>query len=394
MSRAALLAAVLLPALALAQADAIEAQKLQLERLRAEVADQVQLQGFDLIDELVLGWKSKPLFGQDTPVVLAEVSVPVGFGSGLTATLENHLVTVLLANPQTRLVPTHCPACTAMVVHSGAKGTVVSRGVDHPEALEKAGLASGAKHALFLDFEIEGSALVLRARITQLVPALPIVAARTLTTTTSAAALLRSAEHLKTGEEARAEYLEALEGKGIVFVPVRVGLQTFGVPSGGMAQSVPLPWVQSGVEIALTRARGWTASVLAGITWLPESHVGWSLKARFSRLLGAASSLTTPDVYVFLGTGLFTLYGTAALSFKDRVPTTADLIAALVPGATPNQTIGVGQIGVELRLKNRIGATFYLETAPYLDNAPAIGRVLDLGLIRFHSWGFEVSFWF
>jgi hypothetical protein len=152
--------------------------------------------------------------------------------------------------------------------------------------------------------------------------------------------------------------------------------------------------VQTGVEVSLTRARGWTASVLAGITWAPESHFGWSLHARFERLLGLASSLTTPDVYVFVGGGLFSLYGLGALAFRNTTPTIEELSAALLPGRQPSFTIGEFQVGLEVRIKNRLGGTFYISSAPWLDNSPSIGRLIDLGIIRFHSWGFEVTFWF
>ena len=388
-----LLAALLSPLPAIAQSDALDSQKLKLEQLRAEVADQVQFQAFDLLDELMLAWKEQPVFPIDTPVVLADVSVPVGFGTGLTAMIENHFFDVLLKNPGTHLVPAQCPACTAMVVHSGAKGTLIARGVDNPEALANAGLLSGARHALFLDFEIEGSALVLRARITALTPALPIVAARTLSSSTSAAPMLRASEHLKTAEEARAEYLEALNSRGIVLLPIRFKVQIFATPSGGQVSTVPLIWAQTGAEVALTRSRGWTASLLAGINWAPQSSTGWSLHARFSRLLGVSSSLTGPDVYFFFGAGMFALYGTGALAFKNSVPTVDDLTNAL-NGHEPSAIVGTGQLGLEIRIKNRIGGSFYLESAPGLDNAPAIGNLLDLGIIRFHSYGMEVSFWF
>jgi hypothetical protein len=385
----------LLPTLAVAQADALEAQKLKLEQLRAEVADQVQLQAFDLVDELVLGWKQKPVFTLETPVVVAEVTVPVGFGSGLTAAIENHLLSVLLKNRDSHLLPSHCPACMATVVHSGPTGTIVSRGVDEPEALKRAALASGATHALFLDFEIEGAALVLRAHLTSLEPGLPIVQAKTLTTTTSAAALLRAGEHLKTQEEARAEYLEALAGRGILLAPLTVGLEMFAAPEGGTAQASPLPWVKSGIEVAMTRARGWVASVMLGITFLPQVHYGWSAYGRIERLLGLSSSLTTPDVYVFLAGGLFSIYGTGALAFRASSPTLKEIADSVLPGREPNATIGTGQVGLEVRVKNRLGAGFYIEAAPFLDTSPNIGNFINLfGLIRFHSYGFEVNFWF
>lgn len=396
--RALTLAMTLAPALALAQADALESEKLQLEKLRAEVADQVQFKGTDLIDELVLGWKQKPVFELDTPVVLAEVSVPVGFGTGLTALLENHFLDVVLKNPGTHVIPAHCPACLATVVHSGQQGTVLSRGVDDPATLEHAGMLTGAKHAVFLDFEIEGSALVLRARVTALTRDLPIVFARTLTTTTSAAPLLRAGEHLKTQQEARDEYLEALNSRGIFFVPVRLNLTTFAKPDDntgtGVAQSAPLVWLESGIDVAMTHSRGWMASVLAGFNWTPQTNVGWSLQARLERLLGLTSSLTAPDFYVFLGGGLFTLYGPGALTFKSSVPTTQDLLSALVPGREASQSVGMITLGVEFRIKNRVGGTLYAASMPWLDFSPNVGRYLDLGIIKFHSLGFEVSFWF
>lgn len=384
-----------LSSLAVAQTDtALEAQKVQLEKLRGEIADQIQFKAYDLLDELVLDWKGRPPFELDTPVVLAEVNVPVGFGSGLSALLENHFLDIVLKNRDTHVVPAQCSACMAMVVHSGAKGTVVARGVDQPEALTAAGIQTGAKHALFLDFEIEGAALVLRTRITSLEASLPIVYAKTLTTSTSSAALLRSGEQLKSAEAARQEYLDALTGRNLLTVPIRFGIQTFSAPEGQPVRSAPMAWLQSGLEFSLTHTRGWIASVLVGITWAPQVHVGWSLHARFARLIGLSSSLTTPDVYVFAGGGLFALYGAGALAFRDRTPTAEELLLALTPGREPSSIIGTGQLGLEVRVKNRVGAAAYIETAPYLDNSPAVGRLIDLGFIRFHSFGVEVSFWF
>ena len=65
-----------------------DGQKAQVEALRAEVAGQIQLRAFDLLDELVYGWNQKPVFDKDTAVVLADVTVPVGFGSGLQSLIE------------------------------------------------------------------------------------------------------------------------------------------------------------------------------------------------------------------------------------------------------------------------------------------------------------------
>jgi hypothetical protein len=202
----------------------------QAERLRAELTNKIYFQANDLVDELVFSWMQAPPFANPTPVVLADVVAPLSFGSGLEALIENHLAQVLQRNPNTNVQLAHCPACHAMVVHSDATGTVIGRGVDQPKALEKLRGESGAEYALFLDFEAEGAALVLRARITRLESTLPIVYARTVSSATSSAALLRSPHRLVSADEARAEYVSILNERGPFTIPVRFALTGFARP--------------------------------------------------------------------------------------------------------------------------------------------------------------------
>jgi hypothetical protein len=385
-----LILAVLPTAVAAAESPISEAQQAQLEALRGEIAAQIQLQAYDLLDELVFGWTEQPVFALETPLVLADVSVPVGFGSGMRALIENHFAALIVKNPGTRVALTHCPQCTSVVVHSGARGTIVSRGVDEPEALSTAGTLSGSRHALFLDFEVEGSALVLRARITSLEPALPIVYVKTLSTSTSSPALLRTGDRLKSAAEAHREYVDALQGRGLYLVPIRIGVRTY---AGGNApiKAAPFPWLQAGVEGSLSQARSWMGSFSVGFTWAPQLHTGWMAQGRVSRLIsGSSSSLTGPDLYVFLGGSVISIHGQSALAFQDQIPDLDDLLQQL-NGREPDATFGAFQLGLELRLKNRIGAGFFLETLPAMNDAPAIGDYLNLELIRFHSLGVEVS---
>jgi hypothetical protein len=376
----------------------VEARRAQAETLRAEVAAQLQLKAYDLLDELVYSWTQSPIFALDTPVVLADVSVPVGFGSGLQALIENHFVSLVVSNPRTRVVVAHCPQCTSVVVRSGARGTVVARGVDEPEALSAAGLLSGSRHALFLDFEAEGSALVLRARMTALEPSLPIVYARTLSTSTSSAALLRHGERLKSAAEARQEYLEALEGRSNFLVPVRMGVRTYASSNdpNTPVRSVPFIWLQAGGELALTQARAWTASFSGGVSWMPNLHTAWMAQARMSRLLsGAVTSMTHPDLYAFVGGSLINVTGQSAHLFREQLPDINDLLNNLAGLAIePTTTFAAFQLGLELRVKNRIGASVFYESVPALNSAPAIGRYWNLGPIPFHTFGAEVSFCF
>jgi len=388
-----LLALSALPAGAFADDASTVARKAQIEMLRAEVAGQIQLQAYDLLDELVFGWTETPPFALETPVVLADVSVPVGFGSGLQGLIENHFAGLLTQNPKSRVVLAHCPQCTATIVHSGSKGTVVARGVDLPEALSAAGGLSGARHALFLDFEVEGSSLVLRARITGLEPSLPIVHAKTLSTSTSSPALLRSGDQLKSASAARKEYLEALEGRGLMLVPLRFGVRTYAAGSGTTI-SAPYLWLQGGVELSLTQARSWTGSFSLGVSWLPELHTGWLLQARISRLLsGTVSSLTQPDLYGFVGGSVITISGVGAAAFGSQKPTVEGSAAELLKLDLQETFAGL-QVGLELRVKNRIGVAVFLESSPALNDAPAIGNYVDLSLLKFHAFGAEVSFCF
>jgi hypothetical protein len=388
------LALALLPAAArAAESSVADAQRAQIEALRGKVATQIQLQAYDLLDELVFGWNQQPVFAVETPLVLADVSVPVGLGTGLQALIENHVVSLLAKNPRTRVYLVHCPACTSLVVHSGVKGTVISRGVDEPEALEKARTASGSRHALFLDFEAEGAALVLRARITSLERALPIVHARTLATTTASPALLRSGEHLKSAADARQEYLEALERRGSYLVPIRLGMRSY-PPGPERIALPPFVWLQAGVEGSLSQAQAWAGSLLLGASWAPQLHTGWMVQGRVARLLsGSVKSLTHPDLYVFVGGAVYYIHGQTAMLFRDQVPNVEELINQ-IRAVEPTATFGTFQVGVELRVKNRIGVAAFLETIPSLTDPPAIGSYPSPGIVTFKALGVEVSFCF
>lgn len=389
------LAACLLLASAAAHAgdvDTPSAFEDQMEAARGEIASQLQLQAYDLLDELVYGWLKEPPFKEDTAVVLADVTVPVGFGSGLQALIENHFVSLLTQNPRTHVQLVHCPQCTSMIVHSGAKGTVVARGVDSPEALAQAGIASGSRQAIFLDFEVEGAALVLRVRMTSLEPKLPITWARTLTTTSHSPALLRAPDKLKSAAEARKEYLDLLEGKGIILVPISLSVRTYRGKDNVPVGAAPTIWLNVGLEASLNQARAWTAGFSAGITWTPQSHVGWSLQGRIARLItGNVVSLTHPDLYAFIGAAVMSIYGAGAYSFKDQIPTPAEIRNAAE--WTPNAIFGAVHLGILMRLKNRLGAAFYAEWSPALDNSPLLGNYIDVGA-KVHALGVEVQFCF
>ncbi len=388
--RILLLLCVLLPTLATA-GPAENAQLAELRTLRARVAGQVQLSAFNLLDELVFEWTQSAPFADPTPVFIADITVPIGLGSGLAGLLENHLSALILANPSAHVTLSHCPSCTAVMMHSGPKGTVVSRGLDNPEALAKIGGAEG-RHVLYIDIAAEGAWLVLRARITKLTPDLPIVWSRTISTAVGTPSLLRSPAALKSAADARQEYLDALNNRGPLEVPVRFVIRSYSAGDSGIAPP-PVLWVQTGISFAMSKARAWTASIVIGSAWLPDAYDGLMVESRISRLIsGPSRSLTRPDIYLFFGTSLMSLDGVSVGAF--RTENSDQLVRDAENSTSTRATFGAVNIGLELRLGSRISGSVFLEDMPAYINSDRIGVFLENGLVDFHSLGTEVTFWF
>lgn len=391
----AALVAVALAADARAGSPAERARDAELLEVRRQVASEVQLSAYDLIDELVYGWTEAPVFDTPTPVVLAGVTVPVGLGTGMQALLETHLSAVLIANPTSHVQLVHCPACTQVVVHSGPEATVVSRGIDDPALLGRLGVAGSERHALFVDIEAEGSFLVLRARLTRLDPDLPIVWSRTISTSSNTPALLRAGDGLKSAAEAREEYVDALRDRGPLSLAARIGIRTYAKP--GTDQGTPPPpflWVDLGAEYATTDAQAWLASVVVGGSFIPQAYQGLLVEGRVEHLLtGRARSHVRPDLYLFTGGAVMTVWGPATAAFQTEVLTSDDLLTASA-GKAPRFTLGTLEVGLDVRLGHRVGIGAYLETLPYLRNSQNIGRHVRVLGVSFQSLGTEVSLWF
>ena len=378
-----------------AQAGLEEAQRAELERARAEIADQVHLSAYDLIDELVYGLAQAPVFATPTPVVLVSVTVPVGLGTGMQALVENHVAAGLLENPTTNIQLVHCPTCTAVVVHSGKEATVVTRGYDNPEVMEKLGETTG-QHALFIDVEAEGTWLVLRARMTKLTPELPIVWSHTVATSASTPALLRQPDDLKSASEARQAYLDALHGRGPVAIPLRFAVRTYAAPFDQRGNPPPpFIWLQTGVELGATDARAWTSSLLVGYSFVPQAYQGIMAQGRISRLLtGRTRSITRPDLYLFGGAAVMSVWGLATGSFQDEIVNTDDIITGLEEDLEPRTSFGALHVGLDLRLGNRIGFSTFLETMPSLRRSRNMGDYLFVAGVGFQTLGTEVTLWF
>lgn len=387
----ALALAVLTPAVASAE-EVKEAQRAQLEELRKRASAEIQLIAYNLVDEMVFGWKQDPIFAQPTDVVVAAVTVPVGLGTAMNALLENHLTSVLLKNPTTNVVLTHCPACTAVVVHSGKEGTIVARGVDNPDALARVRQNTTTEHALFIDVEAEGTSLVLRARITKLDDKLSIVWARTISSAASAGSMLRQPDGIKSVEEARKELMDAVEDNWPVTIPLRIGVRLFQVDSNSISV-IPPPfiWFQGGVEMSLSQARVWTASLMLGYGYVPTTFDGFMAQVRFQRLLtGPSRSYIRPDIYMFVGASLFAVQGPAAAIFARGNLNSDEVLLAAEGNNEPLQVFSGLHTGFELRMGNRLGLTVFAELLPAHLGTDNFNTLLGI----FHSFGTEVGVWF
>ena len=162
---------------------------------------------------------------------------------------------------------------------------------------------------------------MLRARLTQLTPDLPLVWSRTLAGTSSAPALLREATDLKSAEDARKEYLDALQDRGPVSIPVRVAIRTYAQPFNQRAiQPPPYIWLQSGAEISPTAAQAWRSSFVVGYSFAPQAYNGVMGQTRVSRLVtGKVRSRTRPDLYAFVGGAVLATWGPAAAAFRKPI---------------------------------------------------------------------------
>ncbi len=376
-----------------------DVERAQVETLRAQMANQVHLRAMNLLDELVLAMKDAPPVHETTAVAIADVTGPFGYGSGFEALLENHLVDLLVAHPDTRLRPVHCAACRAVSVHASSKATVMARGVDLPEVLARLG-ETGASHALFVDVELEGTDVVLRTQLVALSPGLPIVWARTLTSATASDALLRSDEHLVTAREAREEYLAALRQRGRLTPVIRIALMQFATndqqnfdPFGQQLAPAfpvaPMYWIAGGAELSFTNNREWLGSIVVGGSYAPALYTSGMVQARLARLLGSnVASLVWPNVYLVGGVSLIGIVGNEASKLRDPI----GIIS--VPSEDAMHAWPSLHVGVDVRLGQRLGAALTLEQAPTLYNRASIGAWGPAWPLQANAVGGEVNLWF
>ena len=84
----------------------------------------------------------------------------------------------------------------------------------------------------------------------------------------------------------------------------------------------------------------------------------------------------------------------ATAPFQDEETITADDVIAAAEGEGPRVTFGTIHIGLDLRIAQRIGLSWFLESAPTFTNSnPNIGSYVQVWL-PFQTMGTEVTFCF
>ncbi|MGE0173752.1 MAG: hypothetical protein AB7T49_13225 [Oligoflexales bacterium] len=342
----------------------------------------VEWMATDLVDEMVYAWKKTPIFSKATGLALAEISAPVGLDERFNVTVENRLYDVMRQNSDIPMYLVFCSLCTRYIVKSTPKGTIFSRGIDQPEAVESLVQQTPDQLALSMVFETEGRELVLRASIFELKSPQRLVWAQSFATSRSARRLLRETAPLISLEQARADQNALLEGKDPLEIDTRITVRQF-----KNNQVMPLMFVEQSFEGILLPDRNTRAAVTFGFTSIREALTGYSFGGHFSRLMfHKRPRLAVPDLYFFFGGHHVHLRGPQAAIFGQGQ---LDVARIIDEDKEPKVSLTTWRLGLETHVKYRFGFTFFLENIPLLKGNALIKQDSLLG-IPYHAIGWGV----
>ena len=379
----------------LAQAQVNPVDIAQVETARGHVANRLHLMGADLLDSLVFEWNQTPIFDNPTRFVLVGITVPMGTNARLASFLENHFYQLLLDNPSTQLIPIHCAVCRAIKVKSNSKQTIIGRHIDINSAEVYESLPN-AQYFLFLDFEVAGSQLVLKARMTRKtvqpdasIQMDRIIFARSIATDSSTPPLLRDSRNIVSIHAARQQYIDILQQKSDFRIPLRIRTAILPTPETSQEEVVmpPMIWFEGGAEISPDVYKRWLAEVTIGVSSIPEQYDGFSLGAKVSRIFSSQSpSLYKPEIYGYFSAGYMELTGSAAIAFRedDRL-TFVEMDQKLKKEEKIEKAAFTFlRFGVEVLVKSTYRLGGFMEAYPAEMENENLGKVG-----QFHAYGFE-----
>ena len=360
-----------------------------VQRTRTQF-NRLELMAVDLVDELVYVWgRSLPVRPQSR-VYLAGVAPPLGVRAAFTEFVENHFYGLVTSQLPGDIAWVHCPGCSTLSVFSHQQRTVMGpRHLVEPNAGDQ--IAQYADYLCYLDFAVEGSELVLRARILDPQDHHRIVFAKTLASHSSKPPLLRQHHRLASAQEARQSYMNVLSEKPNYQLPIRLLTKIFPAPSQSgpaMPASPAMLWLEVGAEFYLSPARRWFAGFYGGVASMPEAYDGFALGGRFGFLaLRPFHSLVEPNLYGYMAVAYQELVGPGAELFIYKERRRIDQIRADITETkiTPKVSLPAIRIGMELKAKNSFTAGVFLEGFPSEDKNENLGKVAS----AFHAYGFE-----
>jgi hypothetical protein len=343
----------------------------------------------DLTDELVYAWQASRPTPARAQVVLAEVVAPVGLDERFGVMVENRLFELLRRNPQIDVDLVHCAICTRLIAKSNPQGTILSRGIDQPEVLADLVRQYPDRLALSLAFEAEDRELVLRAELFELAGAQRIVWAKTFATSLAARRTLREATPLVSLEAARAEQQRLIARQDPLEASTRVVVRTFNTASSAPIAAAPLPFAEFSFEAVPLPAKRLRAAFTLGFTSIKDSLEAFTVGGHLARLvLREAPSLTSPDLYLFLGMHYLRMRGPGALPFAEKQP---DLDTFRNVQHEPRASLVAYRLGLETHVKFRLGALAFLEYSPQLKDNQSIETTRLLGIpYQAYGWGMVI----
>ena len=325
-------------------------------RARSSVAMKLHLMATDLLDELAYRFTQNPPLNQPSDVMVMNIVNPMGLNASFGSFLENHLFRLLIHNPSTHMVPVHCPACNVTTAYSTPEGTIIAKGADIPQV---SGQQVNAKYALYLDFSIERSHLVLRSRIVALDGRRQIIHAETLSTDSSSPPSLRQPDKLVSTKQAREDYENILlrQDRAKLAFSTRITMFEF---EDSEIIIPPLPWVLVGTDIYPSERRDWYLNLSAGVASLPGEVNGAMLTSRYgTRLIPEYTNLIQPEVFGYIGFDYFELKGNMGRTMiASGKKTTGEFRSAILEEESEDKFSTTSlNLGVELQLSRmtRIG---------------------------------------
>lgn len=348
----------------------------------------LRLMASDLVDEVVYSWLKTPPFASATPLIVAEITAPIGIDHRFDETIENHLFDLLRANPSLPLTLVHCSSCRQWFTVTTPEKTVIGRALDRAEGPDVLRDLPHA-HALSLHFDVVGNDLILWAEIFEIAPPRKIVWAKRLSHSTSTRPLLQEPGHLVSIEQAREEQRQLLKGHDTLQAVTRFPIRNYLANATGRGAEIPpLIFLEQSFEAILLPRRNQRVGLSLGLTSLRGSLEGWSFGAHYLALLGRREpSLIHPDLYLRTGVTYLRLEGPGSLVFSQNQ---LDIARLANNQEEPRASLTAWQIGLEAHIKYRFGLAVFVEYVPALNESQIIRT--ERFLLPFHGYGFAGVF--